>query len=238
MQRRTQSTQCASTRWIRWITVVYTSLGLSGCKSNQDVIAFDRSCSPRFTTTYTETRCHIQLIRITPVPKHYTMSIKFHAFQISALDVIQWLALAAFSPESIGQETNMNMVTKSEVLPLLAMETTQSNPKLIDWLTDRYHGSWVKRCTNLSDMVACINICNSGKDLLNIDPTHFPFKCLHLSREAGINKLITIQICDLSLCMIYVSINFHYLKFFKLVSHDHQDKNKISCKMYGFVPDL
>jgi hypothetical protein len=60
------------------------------------------------------------------------MSIKFHAFQISALDVIQWLALAAFSPESIGQETNMNMVTKSEVLPLLAMETTQSNPKLID----------------------------------------------------------------------------------------------------------
>jgi hypothetical protein len=96
MQKRTQSTQYASTRWIKWITVVYTSLGLSGCKSNQDVIALDRSCSPKFTTTYKETICHIELITITPVPKNYTITNTFRAFHISVLEALQLSALAAF----------------------------------------------------------------------------------------------------------------------------------------------
>jgi len=51
MLQRTQFTWCVSTSQI---TVIYTSLGLSGCKSNQHVTAFERSCSLRFTTTYTK----------------------------------------------------------------------------------------------------------------------------------------------------------------------------------------
>lgn len=48
MQQRTQFMKYASTRCV---IIVYTSFMLSGCRSNHDVTAFDRSSSPRFTTT-------------------------------------------------------------------------------------------------------------------------------------------------------------------------------------------
>jgi len=49
MQQRTQLVKCASTILV---IIRYTSLVLAaGCRSYQDVTAFDRSSSPRFTIT-------------------------------------------------------------------------------------------------------------------------------------------------------------------------------------------
>jgi hypothetical protein len=74
MQGRTHLTKCAATRQT---TIIYTSLGLSGCKSYQRVIAFDRSCSPSFTITYTGNRCNTQL-KSASMPMHHTMNIKLY----------------------------------------------------------------------------------------------------------------------------------------------------------------